>query len=162
MDGRGSLGLKELYKKLKNASEKEDATIKNVKIDTEKSVEGREAKDVTYSMFLEPQEAHMINQKKGEFALGVIRQNMNGLSGMDKEDFHDLMNLVYSIGRNVAIYQNMPELIENDRAGWYQRIRNQINDFEAKTSLYPGINWPLDYSAGKLIGETPELPINKK
>ena len=162
MGGFGSMALKDLYKKMKNASEKEDATIKNVKIDTEKSVEGREAKTVTYSMFLEPQEAHMINQKKGEFAFGIIKESMNGLSGMDKEDFHEFMNLVYSMGRNIAIYQNMPELIENDRAGWYQRIANQMNDFEVKKSLYPGINWPLEYTTAKLIGETSELPINKK
>jgi hypothetical protein len=126
--------------------------------DIVKDVERKSMSDkrVLVSLAMTREEANLANQKSTEFAGKFIERNFNKLQDMEMSRFKEAMDMIYSIGREVAIYQNFDKLIEYDKADYYQMIDSKIKKFKDKFvgSEQDNLSWPTMFEPSNLIGDS--------
>jgi hypothetical protein len=91
---------------------------------------------------LEPEEAYLINRKKGEFVYDVVSyevtnklgekiSNFESLSKLEPQEFRLLMDKLYQLGRNVAIRNNIRDFTLTRQNEFDTRIKDQLNELQS-------------------------------
>ena len=111
---------------------------------------------VLVSLFMSKEEANLVNQKACEFAGKFVEENFADLQSMDMARFKDAMNSIYNIGREVAIYQNLGNLIEYDKEDYYSMINDKIIKFKNTYvgSTMDNLSWPQEFEPSSILGDS--------
>lgn len=111
---------------------------------------------VLVSLFMSKEEANLVNQKACEFAGKFVEENFADLQSMDMARFKDAMNSIYNIGREVAIYQNLGNLIEYDKEDYYSMINDKIIKFKNTYvgSTMDNLTWPQEFEPSSILGDS--------
>jgi hypothetical protein len=142
--------FEDFFKRVKAEEKKKDGLVEDV--ERKSMTEQR----ILVSLPMSRQEANLVNQKSTEFAGKFVEENFINLQSMDRARFKDAMNSIYNIGREVAIYQNLGNLIEYDKADYYSMINNKIIKFKNTYvgSTMDNLVWPQEFEPSDILGDS--------
>jgi hypothetical protein len=142
--------FEDFFKRVKAEEKKGDGLVGDVER------KSKSEQRVLVSLFMSKEEANLVNQKACEFAGKFVEKNFADLQSMDRARFKDAMNSIYNIGREVAIYQNLGNLIEYDKADYYSMINNKIKKFKDTYvgSTMDNLTWPQEFEPSDILGDS--------
>jgi hypothetical protein len=114
---------------------------------------------------LEPQEAYLINRKKGEFVYDVVSyeatnelgeklSNFEVLKDLEPLKFRRIMDSLYQLGRNVAIRNNIRDFTMTRQDEFDLRIMTSLFSLQREFGAL-GLLWPEKLELDKLLIDRP-------